>query len=295
MPIERNGQEASTGHGPDGYHWCANGQSTYSGKSLRLFQRLEKHFLAWAAEYQAVDHMFPTFISAAELNKIDYLRSFQHLATFPSTLEASEANLNAFAAGEPLGPDGVVHLTQCAPVRDVLTPAACYHFYSLLQNTQLQSPRYLTTRNTCFRREASYTPMQRQWSFSMREIVCIGTSEEVSAFLDRCGRTVELYFKKIDLPIEKVGATDPFFNPSKNPKFFAQKLAPLKSEMVFESHLAIASINFHRSYFGEAFGLTTSDGEPAYSGCVAFGIDRWIYAFTQRFGDDETRWPLPPL
>jgi hypothetical protein len=89
-----------------------------------------------------------------------------------------------------------------------------------------------------------------------------------------------------------MAATDPFFNPLKNPKFFAQKVQPLKHEMIFDSELAIGSVNFHRTYFGEGFGMTTSDGEPACSGCVAFGVDRWVHAIVKHFGPDDASWPL---
>ena len=60
--------------------------------------------------------------------------------------------------------------------------------------------------------------------------------------------------------------------------------------MVFADHLAIGSVNFHRNYFGEAFGITR-DGQEAYSGCVAFGVERWLYAWLAHFGTDEAGWP----
>jgi len=33
------------------------------------------------------------------------------------------------------------------------------------------------------------------------------------------------------------------------------------------------------------------NGEAAFSGCVAFGVERWLYAFLSRFGPDERSWP----
>src|SRR5207247_2179199 len=95
---------------------------------------------------------------------------------------------------------------------------------------------------------------------------------------------------EIDLPIAWQNATDPFFDPSRNPKFLAQKLDPVKTEMVFGGELAIGSINFHRNFFGETFGIRR-EGEPAFSGCVAFGLERWLFALLRRFGPDESAWP----
>ena len=65
---------------------------------------------------------------------------------------------------------------------------------------------------------------------------------------------------------------------------------PVKTEMVFSGELAIGSINSHRSFFGETFGISRGDS-PAFSGCVAFGLERWLYALLARFGPDPQRWP----
>lgn len=273
-----------------GYRWMENGQSTFSGKLLDLYRRLDRLFLSWAGACEAAEYRFPTFIDAGELAKLDYFRSFPHLVTFPVVLEVGEENLKRFTQGEPLDSNGEIHLTHTAPIRDVLTPAACYHFYTHFQGERLEAPRYVTTRATCFRREAFYSSLERQWSFSMREIVCIGTAEEVKEFLKQYQERVDIFFKKIGLPVEWKEATDPFFNPSRNPKYLLQKLDPAKTEMVYRTGLAIGSINFHRNYFGEAFQISR-EGKEAFSGCVAFGVERWIYAFLNQFGPDERDWP----
>jgi seryl-tRNA synthetase len=267
-----------------------NGQSSLSEPLLDLERRLERLFLSWAAAESAEEHRFPTFLPAHELEKLDYFRSFAHLVTFPVALDAEKSNLERFARGEPITREGEIRLTQAAPIRDVLTPAACYHFYVAFQGESLAAPRHLTTRATCFRREEFYAPLERQWSFSMREIVCMGTSEEVKAFLARREAAVEGFWRRIDLPIEWKHATDPFFDPSRNPKYLAQKLDPVKREMVFQDRLAIGSSNFHRNYFGEAFEIRRG-GEDAFSGCIAFGIERWILAIVTRFGTDPAAWP----
>jgi len=94
------------------------------------------------------------------------------------------------------------------------------------------------------------------------------------------------------MPVEFQNATDPFFNPSKNPKYLMQKLDPVKTEMIFDGKLAIGSLNFHRNYFGEAFQISR-DGKEAFSGCVAFGLERWIYALVHTFGTDLDKIKLP--
>lgn len=267
-----------------------NGHRALTGPELKLFQDLDRMFVRWAADCGATEYQFPATIPARELNKIGYFKSFPHHLTLPACLDDDLGNLAHFADHDALDATGALHVPACAPIKDVLTPAACYHFYVNFQNSALDSPRYVTTRATCFRREARYVPLRRQWSFSMREIVCIGSQIEVADFLDSRRRVVERFFARIGLPIAWEQATDAFFNPSSNPKYLAQRLDPVKTEMVYEGDLAIGSVNFHRNYFGEAFCIQRGN-EEAFSGCVAFGLDRWVHAFLTHFGPDPEDWP----
>ena len=277
---------------PAGAAWMENGQSILSGPVLELFQSLDRAFLRLASTWNATEYRFPTFISARELHRIDYFRSFPHLATFAVCLDPDDANLAAFADGEILDRSGGVALTEVRPVADVLTPAACYHLYVHLQGSALDAPLYLTTRNTCFRKEEYYLPLQRQWSFSMREIVALGTIAEVRTFLDRTRGVVTAFLGELDLPVAWETATDPFFRPASNPKHLAQRLNPTKVEAVFDGSLAIASVNLHQDHFGATYGITR-DGTESYSGCVAFGLERWVYAILHQFGSDPDAWPEP--
>jgi seryl-tRNA synthetase len=272
----------------DGIFWNQNGQTALSGMPLAMIRQLDRLFLGWAGERRAVEYHFPLFIDARELDKLDYFRSFPHLVTFPVTLDSTAEHLKEFSRQAGLDETGAVRLGKCSPVHEVLTPAACYHFYVLFQGTSLESARILTTVATCFRREAYYRPLERQWNFTMREIVCIGTAEEVKEFLSAYRSRLERFFSEVDLPIAWQNATDPFFDPSRNPKFIAQKLEPVKTEMVSGGELAIGSINFHRNFFGETFEILR-EGEPAFSGCVAFGVERWLFALLSRFGPDSLR------
>jgi seryl-tRNA synthetase len=270
--------------------WYPNGQAAFSGSLRKLYAQLDLLFLRLAATSAAEEMYFPVMLPAAELAKLEYFRSFPHLATFACALDPEPDNLQAFKDGPGLGDDGSVPLTKTAPVRDALTPAACYHFYINLQGEALDKPRYLTTRCHCFRREAYYAPLRRQWCFGMREIVCLGTADEVKAFLARHRSAVTQLQKMLNLGIEWTAATDPFFDPRSNPKYLAQRIDPVKTEMIFDGDLAIGSINFHRNFFGETFGITRED-KPAFSGCVAFGIERWMWAILARYGTNPGDWP----
>lgn len=265
------------------------GQTVLSGDLLELDRRLDGIFTGWARRWSATEYRFPACVEARHLERLDYFRSFPHLATFPVTLERDKANIEAFANGEACAADGSVNLTNLAGTDHVLTPAACYHVYVELEGEALDAPRYITTRATCFRNEDEYTPLERQWNFSMREIVCVGTAAEVEDFLTRSTHVINHFAAGIGLPVKWTDATDPFFSPKTNPKYLFQKLEPVKRELVFGDNLAIASTNFHRDYFGEAFAITR-DGEQAFSGCVAFGMERWLAAFLGAYGKRAEDW-----
>lgn len=273
-----------------GLAWAADGRATLSGPLLALADRLDRRFLALAARWDAEELRFPTFIAAAELERIDWFRSFPQLATFPVSLDPAEANLDRFTGGEPVGPDGSVKLAGLAPVREVLTPAACYHLYAHHRGGAFDRPRWFTTRATCFRREDHYEPLERQWSFTMREIVCMGTAGEAAAFLDEAAAVVDDLTAGMGLALRWDHASDPFFRPSQNPQYLMQRIDPTKHELVFDDRLAIASRNLHHDHFGRAFSIRR-DGAPVHTACLAFGVERWLAAFVRQFGPDERSWP----
>lgn len=274
-----------------GLAWRASGGATLTGFALELSRRLDRMMSAWAATWEAREYEFPPLLSVAELACTDYLSSFQHLATFPVTLARSETTLTQFAERNR-GQRDQVELGELEPARAILTPAACYHVYHHLRGTDDTSARYATTRGTCFRREAEYTLLERQYSFSMREIVCIGSADDVKTFLATMRRKLESSFERWDWPVKIAAATDPFFGGADNPKLRLQQLDPVKHELVFQDRLAIGSLNFHRNYFGEAYGISHR-GKAAFSGCVAFGIERWLAALVALYGPDPRRFPPP--
>jgi len=278
-----------------GLGWHESGQCSLSGPLLDLAENLDRAFTDLAAPHWAAQpERHPASLPATTLQRVDYLSSFPHQATFPLQLDPDEANLAEFCADPVPGPDGRVALTRLAPATEVLTPAACYHLYAGHEGEALPGPLYLTTRNTCFRREASYTPLRRQWSFTMREIVCLGTADETGRFLDDARAAADRLLAALDLAAPWTTATDPFFRPLQNPKFLLQKLQPTKWEAVYGGDLAIASANLHHEHFGEAFGITR-DGAPAHTACLAFGLERWLFAVLDRHGDRPADWPDPSL
>ena len=281
-----------------GLIWREGGQVSLRGPLRELAERVDAALLtvaegAWGAQPE----WHPAALTAARLQRVEYLHSFPQQATFPLRLDPDEANLDAFRAG-PIVDTATGHLalTELAPADQVLTPAACHHLYTAHEDEQLSAPLYLTTRNTCFRQEERYEPLRRQWSFSMREIVCLGTPDEAARFFAAGQRAAGLLLDGMRLPFTWAGATDPFFRPADNPKYLMQRLQPVKFEAVYGDttggDLAVGSANLHYEHFGAAFGISR-DGAPAHSACIAFGIERWLFAITDHYGTDPQQWPDP--
>ncbi|MCP2322070.1 hypothetical protein HDA40_000577 [Hamadaea flava] len=270
-----------------GLRWDAYGQSGLSGPLLRLADDLDLALRRLAGSWDAVEEQPPATLPAADLTS--HLRAFPHQATFTMGLEPGDVNLGEFADGPVVDPAGSVVLTRTGPVTTVLTPAACFHVYAQRRGVQLAEAAYVTTRSTCFRREERYEPLQRQWSFAMREIVCLGTSAEAASFLTDTRTLADDFSRLVDLPLDWSPATDPFFRPHLQPGFLMQRVQLVKHEAAYGA-LALASANRHHSHFGSTFGISR-DGVPASTACVAFGLERWLYALVDRHGTDPGSWP----
>ncbi len=271
-------------------HWDSVGQSYLHGAMADYFGGLEAALLRLARN-NGCRAVYPaSTLSTAVLSKLDYLHSFPQHATFACCLEQTHANIEAFCAQDVIT-DANINVTQLAPVRALLLPAACYTIYPTLRSQPAAAaPQLLTVQSRCFRNEKYYEPLERQWNFSMRELVCAGSEVQVRAFLETLQRQVTELCAALDLPVAFENATDPFFNPAQNPKYIMQRIAPSKTEVVYGGSLAIASLNFHRQYFGEAFEIRHGD-DFCFTACVAFGLERWLAALFRQHGSDVSAWP----
>ncbi|HXJ10246.1 MAG TPA: hypothetical protein VNH12_12095, partial [Burkholderiales bacterium] len=92
---------------------------------------------------------------------------------------------------------------------------------------------------------------------------------------------------------------DPFFPTVHTNKAYWQMRADLKFELRLGVEadegvprtLACGSFNLHENFFGKTFDITTVEGEPAFTGCVAWGLERWVLAAFTQHGYEPARWP----
>ncbi len=237
------------------------------GSVLRLFKYFENTFLTFGEESMATEEIYPNLIEKKILEQAEYFASFPNLAI--------DVGKNYF-----------------------LSPAVCYHVYPTLESKIIgEKLSVFSTQNRCFRNEKKFDIAEGRFKeFTMREIVFIGNYEDVERLRKKLIVDVLNFTKSLNLNgvIEK--SSDPFFTslPDSRGKKLLQQLKPLKFELKVampSGPMAIASFNLHEDFFGRSFNIKLQNGETATSGCVAFGIERWVLGFLSQYGLDIKYWP----
>lgn len=237
---------------------------------------------------------FPPVMSRAQLEKSGYLKSFPNLLGCVCGLHGSERDINAAVSRFEAGGDWT---TSLSPADLVLSPAACYPVYPIAASRGALPKGGLRfdVAADCFRREPS-RHLDRLQSFRMREYVCIGTPDDVAAFRERWMVRAQALATDLGLAFRVDHASDPFFGRVGQIKAVSQKQQSLKFELLVplrseQQPTACMSFNYHREHFGTSWGINDANGEPAHTGCVAFGMDRLAVAMFHTHGTDLARWP----
>ncbi len=258
-----------------------NGLRTLGPQGVALFRALDTQFLRWAESCGAIEKHYPVLMRTEDLARFDYFRNFPHIVVCACGIRQDEQENYAKSST----------LVAEIPARDLgaadhaLAPAACYNIYLDYEGAALDADLKVTTIAQCHRNETHYDGLARLRSFTMREIVCVGSAEGVKRHVLTLKQTVSRFLDAIGLPVDVEVASDPFFDRASE-RAVLSRLFPTKEEMQYAGEVAIASFNFHRNFFGERCSIT-SGGETAFSGCVAFGIERWIHALVDYFGDAD--------
>ena len=237
---------------------------------------------------------FPPVMSRHQLEKSGYLKSFPNLLGCVCGLHGTEQEIHSAVSRFDKGGDWT---TSLSPADLVLSPAACYPVYPIAASRgplQTGGLRFDVAAD-CFRREPS-RHLDRLQSFRMREYVCIGSPDDVSAFRERWMVKAQAIARDLGLTFKVDYASDPFFGRVGQMKAVSQKQQELKFELLVplrseEQPTACMSFNYHRDHFGTTWDIKDATGEPAHTGCVAFGMDRLAVAMFHIHGTDVAKWP----
>jgi seryl-tRNA synthetase len=272
----------------------APGVSGLRGPVVSLLREIEAALADLARAETSNEWLAPAGVSFETLERAQYFASFPQWLTAASHLSGDEAALQHIAGSAS---PGAAARSSLEPADVVLPPAVCYNTYAAYADSVIAAPVVMTAQGTCWRYEGErLAALERGWAFTMREIVCLGTQHDVKEFLDRSVERVSGLERVLGIDCEMVAASDPFFAPNARGRAALQRIKGLKHELVFQfpdgRPLAIASFNDHELFFGEAFCISLPDGSPAWSGCVAFGLERWLMAVLVTHGVEPSGWPV---
>jgi seryl-tRNA synthetase len=282
-----------------GLHFLGTGQVALWGTPLRLFEYFDRTFSELAPHFRAEKVRVPTLIPTNTLARCDYLRSFPHTVTFAAHLEADSDVIDRFrrehAERTDLADDALRSMSR---PEAALSPAVCYHTYSMNEGKTIpaQGIAYSVV-GKCFRYESSnLSDLRRLWDFTMREVVLLGSREQVLAERLRAVDLVAAYLETHSMAAELRTASDPFFlAPDAVAKTYFQLSSDTKWEISAllpnEERLAVGSLNYHSDFFGRAFNVSVEGAAAMHSVCIAFGLERWVYAFLAQHGVDVHHWP----
>lgn len=250
------------------------------GEALARMRDLDRRLHDICAAETADEWSVPQALPLNVLERAEYFASFPQWLTLASHLTDDPASLERIATSAS---PARAASEQCEPATTALPPAVCYHVYTALADSVVGSRRLITAQGCCWRHEGErFAPLRRGWAFTMREIVCVGTELECSNFCERGVVLARSLAAELGIDGELVQAEDPFFAPTGRGRALLQRLKGLKRELRLTigdaETVAAASFNHHERFFGDAFDIRLSDGTPAHTACVAFGLERWLLA-----------------
>lgn len=277
--LERTGVDGLYGRGPD-------------------FERVRLAFDALVTRMAAPEApeplYFPPVLPRHQLETNGYLGSFPHLA---GTVFGFEGNEQAAARQLELASRHEDWSEFQEMSEMVLSPAACYPLYPAVA-ARGPLPEGGVTLDTgdayVFRREPSNDPARMQ-IFHMREIVRIADRDAVIKWRGQWRGRAEELLRSLGLEVEFDVANDPFFGRGGRLLAAQQREQELKWELLAPvagpTRTAVASCNYHQDHFGGIYDLNTAGGEPAHTGCMAFGEERVTLALLAAHGLQIDDWP----
>jgi seryl-tRNA synthetase len=251
----------------------------------RLAEELDRVCVRWAETVGAVALTVPPLLPVADLAGLDVYQNFPQLALVSSALDITAAGTGRIEEEAAAGTFGPGSLREAGLA---LPSSACYGVYLHHRGGQVPSDgKLVTLLGQCFRNEDHFDGLRRLKAFRMREVVALGTPDQVSAHLERSAHFLDALAEAIGLPLERRAARDPFYDRTGDRAAF-QEIVPVKHEYVHQE-LAVASVNTHHTFFGERCGIHLPDGGPVSTGCVGFGIERWLHSLALHFAGDWER------
>jgi seryl-tRNA synthetase len=269
------------------------GLISLKSEALDLFKYFDSIFRDFALELNAIEKSYPTLLPVDAYRKTGYLKTSPQYSIFCCTPKEDIEYLEQINKHSSEG-----KLLECFNQPGyALSPAACFHSYMELERSTIESPCVFTFHQNVFRHEGrfNWNDFGRLKDYHVREIVFFGDMEYVTDGREKIAAKTKNLIQKMDLNGRLCIAFDPFIVPSmqKFKKIQIQEQSKYELQLAYfdNQYLAVSSFNLHGTAFTEPFNISVNGCLKPVTGCVGFGIERWVLAFLSQYGIDPNQWP----
>lgn len=258
-----------------------------------LFSFFDFMFKSFLVEYEYNERKYPDLLPNEVLQNTGYLETSPQYVMFCSNIKE---NIHSYEELHNNVLAGNVNESLEEP-KFSLSPSACFHLYYELKNNFIDKPKIYTMLQSVFRNEGrfSWNKLARLRSYHVREIVLIGERDFIEKLrLNILDKTVQM-LEKLNFNFSVDTASDHFIMPDMQKYRKLQKASKIKYEVRLniseKEKISVASFNLHGVSFSKRFNFKLSNHACTESGCIGFGIERWIIAFLNQYGTDIALWP----
>ncbi|MBW4080404.1 hypothetical protein [Paenibacillus sp. S150] len=272
---------------------CGEGLISLNGVAARLYQFLDECFIRLLEGYHPQLRKFPVLLPLETYASTKYLTTSPQYAMFCCSVRESILEVNTLQKHVV---EGNITSLLTHP-QYAFSPSACFHLYEELRGSTLPQNSVYTFRQNVFRNEGRFNwgELERLRDYTVREIVFIGDEDYVYGFREELTGKLLSLLRQLGLDYEMKVGSDPFIIPEMQKYKALQTRSKVKYELKVAkgraTAIACASLNLHGVSFANSFGFEVLGTEPTVSGCVGFGLERWVLAFLSQYGNDVAHWP----
>lgn len=272
-----------------------NGMISLQAEALFLFQYFQKEFkrIAHSVGKNCEERIYPVLLPVKEYQKTGYIKRTPQYAMFccsPFEEMNQLEELNSKVTADSV--KDVLNEPQYS-----LSPSACFHTYIQYKNKTIKENKLISFTQNVFRNEGrlNFNEYGRLRDYHVREIVLIGDETYVVEMRKKILDQAIAFMKKLDLDGEVSVAYDPFILPKmqkfKKIQVLEKSKYELKLNYAREKEMSVASFNLHGTAFTEPFHIRLEGQSQCVTGCVGFGIERWVLSFAAQYGLNPENWP----
>lgn len=277
----------------------SEGIFVFQGQFLKLMNFFDGVVKSFAESIQGIEQHYPTRWPIELFKNINYFEEFPQNILLVSGVKKDRASLEIITSKYGKSNDfSEVELGDfLEPAYTALGTSTCDPCYYIHKNKKLGNNETFYALSKCFRNEKSATKqLDRLTEFSMREVIAAGQEEYVKSQRETFLQFIESFASFTGLACSLEKASDPFFTNVISEKGALQNQIESKFELLVplgyqRPDLAVGSVNWHSDFFGRSFEIRDSSDYYMSSCCLAFGLERLVFAFLTQHGMDKTEWP----